>query len=32
MNALQPGIVKKIIESGPNFKMMENINRYVAIL
>merc|ERR1712038_66770 len=28
MNTLQPGIVKKIIETGPNFKMMENINRF----
>ena len=27
MNALQPGIVSKIVESGPNFKMMENVNR-----
>merc|ERR1711884_212616 len=28
MNALQPGIVSKIVELGPNFKMMENVNRF----
>ncbi len=28
MNKLEPGIVPKINESGPSFKMMENVNRY----
>ena len=28
MNKLQPGIVDKVNETGPNFKMMENVNKY----
>lgn len=27
MNKLSPGIVTKVNMSGPNFKMMENVNR-----
>ena len=30
MNVLSPGSVTKINESGSNFKMMENVNKYVA--
>ena len=27
MNKLSPGIISKINTSGPNFKMMENVNK-----